>query len=94
MFEALILATALTGIEPPNYEHCIVRDARGRIARSAAQRRAFAMATPCPATGSVSLRCPGYVIDHVVPLKRCGADAPHNMQWQTIEEAREKDRWE
>lgn len=37
---------------------------------------------------------PGYVIDHVVPLKRGGADAPRNMQWQTIEAAKAKDKWE
>lgn len=37
---------------------------------------------------------PGYVIDHVKPLKRGGADAPWNMQWQTIREAKAKDRWE
>jgi hypothetical protein len=27
---------------------------------------------------------PGYVVDHIIPLKRGGADAPWNMQWQTI----------
>ena len=27
-------------------------------------------------------------------LKRGGADAPHNMQWQTREAAKAKDRWE
>ena len=38
--------------------------------------------------------CPGYVVDHIVPLKRGGADAPGNMQWQTTGAAKEKDRWE
>ena len=28
------------------------------------------------------------------PLKRGGADSPSNMQWQTIEEAKAKDKWE
>ena len=34
---------------------------------------------------------PGYVVDHVIPLKRGGADAPWNMQWQTIAEGKAKD---
>jgi hypothetical protein len=34
------------------------------------------------------------VIDHIKPLKRGGADAPYNMQWQTREAAKAKDRWE
>jgi hypothetical protein len=27
-------------------------------------------------------------------LKRGGKDDPSNMQWQTIEESKEKDKWE
>ena len=38
--------------------------------------------------------CRGYVIDHVVPLKRGGADAPSNMLWQTNAEAKAKDKVE
>jgi|SRR5712664_2006245 len=37
---------------------------------------------------------PGYVVDHVVPLCAGGADAPSNMQWQTVAEAKVKDRQE
>jgi hypothetical protein len=33
-------------------------------------------------------------VDHVVPLACGGADAPSNMQWQTIAEAKAKDRKE
>jgi hypothetical protein len=33
----------------------------------------------------------GYTIDHIKPLKRGGADAPSNMQWQTKEAAKQKD---
>jgi hypothetical protein len=38
--------------------------------------------------------CPGYLVDHIVPLKRGGADEPGNMQWQTVAEAKAKDRIE
>ena len=37
---------------------------------------------------------PGYVVDHVIALKRGGADSSSNMQWQTKAEAKAKDKWE
>jgi hypothetical protein len=70
------------------------RDTRGRIARSETAKHAFERSHPCPATGKASGACPGYVVDHVVPLKRGGADAPGNMQWQTTAAAKAKDRIE
>jgi hypothetical protein len=72
----------------------VTRDSRGHIARSAHAKGEFRKSNPCPSTGRPTGACPGYVIDHVTPLKRGGADAPYNMQWQTTEQAREKDRWE
>jgi len=57
-------------------------------------RREFQRANPCPSTGRATGACPGYVVDHVVPLKRGGPDAPGNMQWQSIEAAKAKDRIE
>jgi hypothetical protein len=62
------------------------------IKRSTSAKRAFQKATPCPATDEPRGACPGYVIDHVVPLCAGGPDTPANMQWQTITEAREKDK--
>jgi Ni/Co efflux regulator RcnB len=70
------------------------RDANGRIKRNPAARRAFQRGNPCPATGRTSGACPGYVVDHIVPLKRGGADEPGNMQWQTVADAKAKDRIE
>ncbi len=63
-------------------------------ARSPAARAAFQRANPCPSTGRPTGSCPGYVVDHIQPLKRGGADRPDNMQWQTVAEARAKDRIE
>jgi hypothetical protein len=70
------------------------RDANGRIKRNPAARRSFQMSNPCPATGRTSGACPGYVVDHIVPLKRGGVDEPANMQWQTVTDAKAKDRIE
>ncbi len=54
----------------------------------------FRLAHPCPATGQTQGPCKGYVIDRVIPIVCGGAEMPDNMQWQTLAEAKEKDRWE
>lgn len=70
------------------------RDKRGHIERSTSAKTEFRLTNPCPITGSSKGACSGYVIDHVIALKRNGTDTPDNMQWQTFEEAKEKDKWE
>lgn len=74
--------------------HSVARDSHGKIQRSEKAKNDFKKQQPCPSTGTTSGSCPGHVIDHITPLKRGGADAPYNMQWQTREEAKLKDRWE
>lgn len=64
------------------------RDAHGHIKRSAAARRKFMKMTGYPHGR------PGYVIDHIIPLKDGGCDCPSNMQWQSKEAAKAKDKWE
>ena len=66
----------------------------GRVKRSKVAKDAFKQAHHCPSTGKSRGACPGYVIDHVVPLACGGADAPSNMQWQTIAEGKAKDKVE
>ncbi|HEY3423712.1 MAG TPA: hypothetical protein VGL27_02860 [Negativicutes bacterium] len=75
-------------------ENGILRDSKGRIKRSDAAKVDFQKQTPCPATKSTSGSCPGFIIVHVVPLKRGGDDSPQNMQWQTVGDAKAKDKWE
>ena len=64
------------------------RDKDGKTIRSEAARKEFMRQTGFP-NGR-----PGYVIDHIKPLKKGGCDCPKNMQWQTIKQAKEKDKWE
>ena len=76
------------------YATGVPRDAHGKIARDPRARNAFKRTHPCPSTGKSTGSCPGHVIDHVMPLKRGGADSPENMQWQTEGAAKLKDRTE
>jgi hypothetical protein len=54
----------------------------------------FRLANPCPGTGQTQGECKGYVIDRVIPIVCGGAEDPSNMQWQTLAEAKAKDKWE
>jgi hypothetical protein len=62
--------------------------------RSREVTREFQREDPCPSTGRPSGACPGYRKDHIEPLACGGPDAVSNMQWQTIRDAKAKDRWE
>ncbi len=66
----------------------IPRDKNGRIKRSSSEKKAFMKQTGYPHGR------PGYVVDHIVPLKKGGCDCPANMQWQTVKDAKAKDKWE
>jgi hypothetical protein len=71
---------------------CQVADAR--IKRGHTATVAFKQKHPCPATGARKGPCKGYVIDHLKALACGGADAPSNMQWQTVADAKARDKWE
>ena len=64
------------------------RDKNGRFVRSSSAKTQFKKQTGYPHGR------PGYVIDHIIPLKKGGCDCPSNMQWQTISAAKAKDKWE
>lgn len=74
------------------------RDADGSISRRADVLRAFRDLYPCPSTGRKRGACPGWNIDHVVPLAVGGCDAVSNLQWLPVDLKRCagicKDRWE
>jgi hypothetical protein len=62
--------------------------------RSSKARSEFKRTNTCPSTSKTSGACPGYIVDHIQALKHGGADDPSNMQWQTVEAAKAKDKWE
>lgn len=77
----------------------IARDADGSISRRADVLAAFKRIHPCPSTGAAIGACPGWNIDHVIPLANAGCDAVANLQWLPVEIKRCpgelcKDRWE
>ncbi len=55
------------------------------------QQALFLKRHPCPA-GKKQAGCPGYVVAYVKPLCAGGADRWTNMHWQTVAEARKKER--
>lgn len=56
--------------------------------------REFKKEHPCPSTGKKSGACPGWVMDHIKPLKCGGKDEIKNAQWQDKEASRAKNCWE
>ena len=82
----LALALGISAASPANATH--------PTKRSVSAKTVFKHQHPCPATGLAKGRCPGYVIDHVVPLCAGGTDDPSNMQWQTVADSRAKDLME
>jgi len=62
--------------------------------RSAAIRAEFQRLQHCPSTGAPRGACPGWQVDHIVPLKCGGPDAPANMQWLTVHDHKLKTKRE
>ena len=85
MTRAAIIVAVIVALSAP---------VKAREYRSREVTREFQREHPCPSTGLTSGACPGYRKDHVMPLACGGPDAVSNMQWQTIRDARIKDRSE
>lgn len=81
----LLLVASLALAQDPRYGGPPERDSDGSIKRSRAVLREFQRIHPCPSTGKTTGACPGWNIDHVVPLICFGRDAIFNLQWLPVE---------
>lgn len=90
MMKKIIIAAAfistsvfaqLPAMEELRYCGIPKRDNDGSISRSARVIAKFKEIHPCPENGKTSGACPGWSIDHVIPLACGGCDAVSNMQW-------------
>jgi len=89
----------LGAINDPRYCGEPARTAAGRIIRSRAVLNDFAKVFPCPTTLAPIASCPGWQIDHVIPLASGGCDSQVNLHWlpvqiKTCALPACKDRWE
>jgi hypothetical protein len=75
---------AAQGLDPLvdyRYTGTVLRDASGNTLRNAHVITVFRKKWACPSTGAHIGACPGWSVDHVVPLDCGGADAIWNLQW-------------
>jgi hypothetical protein len=89
----------LGSIPDPRYCGEPARHPDGRIKRSRAVLRAFAKIFPCPANLKPVPHCPGWAIDHTIPLATGGCDSIANLTWlptaiKSCASPACKDRWE
>ena len=68
--------------------------AESKTHRSSSVKAELQRLYPCPATSQPNGACPGYVKDHIIALDCGGLDSSENMQWQTKDDAKAKDKWE
>ena len=77
----------------------VPRTDSGRIKRSSTVLTHFKRIHPCPSTGLRTGSCPGWSMDHIIPMAVGGCDTVWNLQWlpNEIKSAAgefPKDRWE
>jgi hypothetical protein len=63
------------------YTDVVKRNASGDIIRRADVLKAFQKIHPCPSTGLPTGKCPGWQMNHVIPLACGGVDAVSNLMW-------------
>lgn len=78
---ALFAVPAFAQFQETRYCGTPKREVDGDIARSPTVIRIFRRIHRCPTTGLQTGACPGWAVDHVIPLACGGCDAVPNLQW-------------
>lgn len=95
----LLVPTLAAAAGDPRFCGPPARDASGQIIRSSAVLRDFKKLHPCP-LDVLGLRpeplpsCPGWILDHPLPLACGGCDVVGNLQWLPEAMWRAKSLWE
>ena len=79
-----VVYTVATASEDPRYGDAIIRNSDGTIYRSAAAIAEFRTWHPCPSTLLYKGACPGWAINHSIPLACLGKDVAWNMLWMPV----------
>lgn len=79
----LLVVVAVTNLGITAYAETIVR--------STTEITHFKKHNVCPSTHTYSTSCPGYVVDHAMPLCLGGSDKEDNMQYQEYKDSLKKD---
>ncbi|MCU0298023.1 MAG: HNH endonuclease [Candidatus Nanopelagicales bacterium] len=99
LLPALVLAQPVDPFAEVRYCGKPVRNASGEIVRSRTVLAYFQRLYPCPSTGKTTGACPGWAINHTIPLSCGGCDSVSNLDWMpaAIKSCAEpwcRDRWE
>lgn len=79
IFCLFISASNAGSLDETRYCGSPIRDTNGVIVRSSAVITAFRKFHPCPSTLLFSGACPGWSINHIIPLACGGCDAVSNL---------------
>lgn len=90
---AALHAQELDPLQDYRYAGVVVRGEDGKTLRSSKVITAFKRLWACPATSAHIGACPGWAIDHVIPLACGGRDAVFNMQWLPDQIKSERGEW-
>lgn len=90
LLAAMLCASALAALPAPgtpeapkDARYCgePKRHANGKIKRDPRVLREFVAVFPCPTTLKRSTSCPGFALDHTIPLASGGCDSAANLTW-------------